>query len=81
MPDTASPVAASVRAELARAGVSGRELAAALGWSVMATSRRISGATPLRADELADIAAHLGIPVVRFYADPDEPAEAKAATS
>jgi len=66
MPLTNSSVAASVRAELARAGVSGRQLAKDLGWSAGKTHRRLAGSEPFRIDELVQVAEHLGIPVATF---------------
>ena len=60
------PVAAAVRAELARAGISGRQLASAIELSPAAMDRRLNGAVPLRVDELIQIADFLGIPIERF---------------
>lgn len=60
------PVAAAVRAELARAGISGRQLAAAINLSPAAMDRRLNGTVPLRVDELLQIAGYLDVPIERF---------------
>ena len=66
MSPNSSPVAAAVRAELARAGISGRQLARDLGWSPAFAERRLAGTTPLRVDDLIEIAGYLAIPIERF---------------
>jgi hypothetical protein len=60
-------VAASVRAELARKGVSGRQLARDLEWSPGKTQRRLAGEHPFDAGELTQIADYLGIPAAAFF--------------
>lgn len=80
-----STIAASVRAELARAKVTGRKLAAnpAVGLSYRQLSTRLAGgddSPAFSAAELSRIAAVLGIPVTRFYAGGDEPAAGEAAS-
>lgn len=60
---TAELTAGTVRAELARRRISGRELARALGWSLSTTARRLSGTHPFDVDELAAVADYLGVPV------------------
>lgn len=61
------PVAAAVRAELARKGVSGRQLARDLDWSPGKTQRRLAGDYPFDAGELTQIAEYLGIPAATFF--------------
>lgn len=73
MPTTDTAVAAAVRAELARAGISGRRLSRDLGggWTAGKTQRRLAGKEPLRVGELAQIAEYLDIPVQRFFVAPE----------
>lgn len=61
--------AANVRAEVARAGLSGVSLADGLGWSKSRTARRLSGETPFDVEELAALAAYLNVPLTRFLPD------------
>jgi transcriptional regulator with XRE-family HTH domain len=63
-------VAAEVRAEMARQRLSGRALAARLGWPQNRLSRRLAGDIPFTVDDLAAIAALLEVPVTRFFATP-----------
>lgn len=56
-------VAANVRAELARRRVTQTQLASVLGIPQPAVSRRLGGKVPFSIDELADLAAYLGMPV------------------
>lgn len=63
-------VAAQVRAEVARAKVSGRRIAVALGVDPSYVSRRMTGHTPFTPDELAVIATVLGIPIARLLPEP-----------
>jgi len=56
-------VAAEVRAELARKRIPQSDLAEVLGVSQAGISRRLSGATPFDVNELAAVAAFLGVPV------------------
>jgi transcriptional regulator with XRE-family HTH domain len=65
----AERTAGAVRAELARRRISGRELSRALGWSVPATWRRLSGNCAFDIDELAAVADYLGVPLVSLIAD------------
>lgn len=53
----------SVRAELARQRKSQRQLAIALGLSQAAVSRRLLGHQAFDVDELAQVAAFLGLPI------------------
>lgn len=69
MPTASPTVAASVRAELARAGVSGRQLARDLDWSPGVVQRLLAGEREFKAPELIAIARHLGIPSTTFLAD------------
>lgn len=62
----AEQTAGAVRAELARRKISGRDLATALGWSLSTTARRLNGQYPFDVEELAAVAAHLGVPVGTF---------------
>lgn len=59
-------VASTVRAELARRRISGRDLATALGWSERTLRRRLAGAVPFTVDELTAVAGHLGIPAAEL---------------
>jgi transcriptional regulator with XRE-family HTH domain len=62
-------LAASVRAEIARADKSGREVALALGWSPSSFSRRVNGRQDFTVPELMAIAGLLDIPLERFLRD------------
>lgn len=59
-------IAANVRAELARGQHQQQAIAELLGLSRMAIHRRLTGATAFRADELAKIAAHIGVPMAEL---------------
>lgn len=68
-------VADNVRAELARAGKSGRQAALDLGYSSHSKfARRLSGSHPFTIDELMALAAYLHVPLVAFL--PSEPTAA-----
>lgn len=71
-------MAASVRAELARANISQRQLADHLGKSHTYVQRRASGALSFSADDLIAIAEVLNIPAGRFF---DAPAQLHPAPS
>lgn len=60
-------VAAEVRAEMARQRLSGRALAARLGWPQNRLSRRLAGDTPFTVDDLALVAGELDVPVTSFF--------------
>lgn len=62
-------IGANIRAELSRAGVTQAALAAELGLPQSAVSKRLRGATPFLAVEVAAIADVLGVPVAALYAD------------
>lgn len=59
-------IAARVRAELAAARISGRQLAERLGVPADGLGRRLRGNIPFRADELVDIGRALGVDPARF---------------
>jgi transcriptional regulator with XRE-family HTH domain len=61
-----SDTAGAVRAELARRRLSGRDLAAALGWSERTLRRRLGGDLPFTVDELLAVAKFLEIPVAEL---------------
>jgi transcriptional regulator with XRE-family HTH domain len=73
MTTDAALVAAAVRAEAARKGLSQRALAKQLGWEPTLLQRRMAGHVSFRADELRAIAKQLGVPPSRFI-DDDEAA-------
>lgn len=62
-------VADLVRGVMAERRVSGVALAARLGVTQPYLSRRLTGEVEFRAGELERIAAELGVPVSRFFAD------------
>ena len=75
MPDRStarSRVASEVRAELARAQVSGNRLAALLGQSQPYWSRRLTGKVAFDVDDLTAIADLLGISVTAFFGVPTQ---------
>lgn len=63
-------VAAAVRAEIARRGFNGSELARQLGWSQAAVSRRLLGRVPFDVNELNAIAELLEIPMATLIGEP-----------
>jgi hypothetical protein len=72
---TSQRTADTIRAELARRKIAGRELGRAVGWSAAKTWRHLNGETPLTVDHVAAVAAFLGIPVTDLIPhDRDEPA-------
>ena len=62
-------VAIAVRVELARAGVSGNEMARRLGMPSSTFGRRMTADLPFTADHLVNIAHELGIPVATLFPD------------
>ena len=68
---TTERTAAVVRAELARRKIRGSEVALLLGLSRTTIWRRLNGEYPFNVDELAAVAAHLGVPVSTFLPDRD----------
>lgn len=74
--DTASTVAANVRAEVARRGLRHADLADALGISRPAMSRRLTGDMTFDVDELQTVARFLGVPVAHLLDAADERAAA-----
>ena len=61
-------VAANIRAELARKGISQADLAATLHKSQPTVSRRLLGRVPFSVDELDIIAGVLGVPMAELVA-------------
>ncbi len=80
MPVTNASVAAAVRAEVARAGMTGRQLGRELGWTPGFVHRRMSGKDPFRVEELGQIADLLQIPVVTLLPE-DPPPTPRPATA
>jgi hypothetical protein len=70
VPEIVHPIASSVRAELARAGKSGRQLATEMEWHYPHLARRLSGDVEFSAAEVARIAAHLHLPIARLFGPP-----------
>ena len=70
MHTSALATAANVRAEMASAAVSQVVLAAHLGTSQQAISRRLSGLVAFDVDELHRIAEFLGVPVSALIHEP-----------
>ena len=62
-------VASTLRGKLAERRISGAELARRLGWSQQATSRRLTGSTPITVDELTEIARVLDVPITTLFTD------------
>jgi len=62
----AESVAAEVRAEMGRQQASQSDVAAIVGLSQQAVSRRIAGRVPFDVTELEKIAAAFNVPVTRF---------------
>jgi len=60
-------IATEVRAELARQQKTQRDAALILGLPQQSVQMRLKGVTPFRAEELAKLAAGLGVPVSSFY--------------
>lgn len=68
-------VAAEVRAEMARQGISQTTLAERLGWLQNRLSRRLTDgktAVPFTVDELVNVASALNVPLTRFLPDEAE---------
>lgn len=77
MPDRSSArgaIAAEVRAEMARARLSGNKLPRLIGKSQSYWSRRLTGDQPFDTDDLEALAGLLGVPIVRFFAGTSTPA-------
>ncbi|AYN58663.1 helix-turn-helix DNA-binding protein [Arthrobacter phage Ryan] len=71
-------VAANVRAEAARAKLSQKHIAVALGLSQSSANRRWLGVTPINVDELYALADSFGVPVTTLLPD-DTRARVKSA--
>lgn len=67
MTETISQIAANVRAELARAGISAADLANRVNMTPMAIHRRLAGRTEFRASELFDVATELQVEMTMIY--------------
>lgn len=65
-------IAAEVRAELARQNKSQRDVAEALGMVQPVVSLRLQGKRSFRAEELAQLAEWLGVPVAQFLPETSE---------
>lgn len=59
---------ANVRAEMARQDVSQMQLASRIGMSQTGLSKRLRGAIPFDVNELAAVAAELGVPIDQLTA-------------
>lgn len=66
---TSERIAAEVRAILARKRIPQAELAQVLDISQVGVSRRLRGETPLDVNEVALIAAYLGVPIGVLYGE------------
>lgn len=67
-------IAAEIRAEMARQNKSQRDIADALRLPQQALQIRLAGKRSFRAEELADLAVALGVPVAQFLPTPREAA-------
>jgi len=67
-------IAANVRAEAARKRKTQADLAAMLGKSQQAVSRKWHGETPFTAEEMAALALGLGVPVSALIGEPERAA-------
>lgn len=65
------PVIRAIRVALAERDLPRGHLAAVLGLTHAAVSRRLRGDVPFRVDELARISEDLGIPMSRFFSETD----------
>ena len=63
-----STVAANVRAELARRQIRHATVAADLGYTPQAMSRRLSGAVPFTAVDLQRLSQLVDVPIEQFHA-------------
>ena len=63
-------VAAEIRAEIARQGMTQDQLAAKTGISQSSLSRRLTAAYPFSTSEIAAIADALGVPATSFFGSP-----------
>jgi hypothetical protein len=59
--DTRRAIAANVRVELARANISGAEMARRIGMPLSSCARRLAGEVSFSAEEIVTVAAELGI--------------------
>lgn len=63
-------VAAEIRAEIARQGMTRAAVAVRLGWTEQRLSSRMTGKVALTVGELTTIADALGVPVTQFLPTP-----------
>ena len=63
-------IAEEVRVAIARHGGTKVSIAQAIGLSSSQLSRRLSGSIPFSADEIANLAEHLGVPVGDLFPAP-----------
>lgn len=68
---TSTGTASTVRAEMARRGIKGRQLATQVGIPERTLRRRLAGHVPFTAEELAAVAVVLGVPVANLIAGRD----------
>ena len=68
-PTEREKVAANVRAEAARRGISQATIASTLGINQAGISRRMSGQIDFSAPELSALATAFGIPVATFFGE------------
>lgn len=66
-------IAAEIRAEMARQQITQRDLAEKVGIFQQALQVRLTGARSFRAEELAAVAAALGVPVTNFLPAAEAP--------
>lgn len=78
MATSTPPVGSNIRAELARRGLSQRDLATHLGISQSQLSKRLRGQIDLSVAELSAAAAYLDVPIGALL---PEPVEAQPAAS
>lgn len=69
---TQSPVAANVRAEMARRGVTANRLPALIGQTQSYWARRMTGRTPFDANDLLSLAGVLGVHAGVFFPAPGD---------
>jgi transcriptional regulator with XRE-family HTH domain len=67
-------VAAEIRAEMARQGVSQRQIGEVLGISQPQVSKRLLGEVAFNTTELEKVAEFLGVPVTNFMHTPERAA-------
>lgn len=68
--DNSQRYISGLRAEMARANMSQKDLAKILGLSIAAANRRMLGRVSFRLDELNIIATHLGVQIDQLVGEP-----------